>query len=147
MNLKNTQPEPAKETTRWTALLRSKRSRNQMHYFSRTKETRHARVGSDFSASGACVQSCKHHVWAFGSSSDDAVSICKINPAPAAAFFHNKIREVIWKYNEQVFNCSCMLFESVGILCRHIIRMLRGARISELPMQFITKRWTKNCKR
>ena len=59
----------------------------------------------------------------------------------------NKVREVIWKYNEQVFNCSCMLFESVGILCRHIIRMLRGARISELPMQFITKRWTKNCKR
>ena len=45
-------------------------------------------TGSNFSASGACVQSCKHRVWAFGSSSDDAVSICKINPAPAAAFFH-----------------------------------------------------------
>jgi hypothetical protein len=43
--------------------------------------------------------------------------------------------------------CSCMLFESIGIPRRHIICLFRGARISELPQQYITQRWTKNCRR
>jgi hypothetical protein len=42
---------------------------------------------------------------------------------------------------------ACMLFESIGIPCHHIIHVFRGARISELPIQYITNRWTKNCKR
>ncbi|PUZ72022.1 hypothetical protein GQ55_2G360100 [Panicum hallii var. hallii] len=56
-------------------------------------------------------------------------------------------REVIFFNADQVHKCSCMLFESIGIPCRYIIRMLRSARISELSMHYITKRWTKNCKR
>ncbi|PUZ51039.1 hypothetical protein GQ55_6G134700 [Panicum hallii var. hallii] len=59
----------------------------------------------------------------------------------------NRIREVICFTTEQVHKCSCMLFESIVIPCRHIIWMLRCARIRELPMCYITNRWTKNCKR
>jgi hypothetical protein len=59
----------------------------------------------------------------------------------------NRIREVICFTTEQVHKCSYMLFESIGIPCRHIIRVLRCARIRELPMCYITNRWTKNCKR
>jgi zinc finger SWIM domain-containing protein 3 len=59
----------------------------------------------------------------------------------------NRPREVIFVNADQVHKCSCMLFEPIGIPCCHIIRMLRSARISELPMHYITKRWTKNCKR
>jgi hypothetical protein len=59
----------------------------------------------------------------------------------------HRVREVICFNIEQVYKCSCMLFQAIGIPCRHIIRMLRGERITELPMQYITKRWTNNCKR
>lgn len=59
----------------------------------------------------------------------------------------NRVREVICFDTDHVYKCSCMLFESIGIPCRHIIRMFRAARINELPMHFITRRWMKNCKR
>ena len=65
--------------------------------------------GSDFSASGACVQSCKHRVWAFGSSSDDAVSICKINPAPATVFFHKTPHTTIYDGNGMRIPISVIL--------------------------------------
>ncbi|XP_047073300.1 protein FAR1-RELATED SEQUENCE 5-like [Lolium rigidum] len=40
-----------------------------------------------------------------------------------------------------------MLFENKGIVCRHVIRVLRGAKINELPNFYILKRWEKMCKR
>ncbi|KAG2598759.1 hypothetical protein PVAP13_5KG398207 [Panicum virgatum] len=60
---------------------------------------------------------------------------------------YRRIREVICFSTEQIYKCSCMLFESIGIPCRHIIRMFRGARLNEIPQHYITKRWMKNCKR
>jgi hypothetical protein len=59
----------------------------------------------------------------------------------------HRVREVICFIVDQIYKCSCMLFESIGIPCRHIIRVFRGARIGELPLQYITQRWTKNSKR
>jgi hypothetical protein len=59
----------------------------------------------------------------------------------------NKVRELICFTPDLIYKCSCMLFESTGIPCRHIIRMLRAARINELPMHYVMKRWTRNCKR
>jgi hypothetical protein len=50
------------------------------------------------------------------------------------------VREVICFIADQIYKCSCMLFESIGIPCRHIIRVFRGARIGELPLQYITQR-------
>jgi hypothetical protein len=43
--------------------------------------------------------------------------------------------------------CSCKLFESHGILCCHIIQVLRAERQIELPDYYIMTRWQKRCKR
>ncbi|XP_017227949.1 protein FAR1-RELATED SEQUENCE 5-like [Daucus carota subsp. sativus] len=37
--------------------------------------------------------------------------------------------------------CACRKFESLGILCRHIIRYLYKMQRSEIPKQCITLRW------
>jgi hypothetical protein len=58
----------------------------------------------------------------------------------------NRVREVMC-FPDHIYKCSCKLFESIGIPCCHIIRMFRAARISKLPLEYITKRWMKNCKR
>jgi hypothetical protein len=39
-----------------------------------------------------------------------------------------------------------MLFENFGIPCRHLIHMLRTAKLQELPAHYVLKRFTKNCK-
>ncbi|XP_044376455.1 protein FAR1-RELATED SEQUENCE 5 [Triticum aestivum] len=60
---------------------------------------------------------------------------------------YKKIREVCYDTKTMTAKCSCKLFESTGIICRHIIRVLRGAKINELPSSCVLKRWQKNCKR
>ncbi|XP_044400140.1 protein FAR1-RELATED SEQUENCE 5 [Triticum aestivum] len=59
----------------------------------------------------------------------------------------NKVREVRLETTTMIAKCSCKLFESKGIVCRHIIRVLRGAKINELPTFYVLKRWEKMCKR
>ncbi|KAM3276618.1 hypothetical protein ACQJBY_044809 [Aegilops geniculata] len=60
---------------------------------------------------------------------------------------YKKIREVSYDTISMTAKCSCKLFESNGIVCRHIIRVLRGAKINELPRIYVLKRWERNCKR
>ncbi|XP_044325979.1 uncharacterized protein [Triticum aestivum] len=60
---------------------------------------------------------------------------------------YKKIREVSYDTISMTAKCSCKLFESNGIMCRHIIRVLRGAKINELPRIYVLKRWERNCKR
>jgi hypothetical protein len=43
--------------------------------------------------------------------------------------------------------CSCKLYESYGIPCRHIIQVLRAEKQIEIPSIYIMKRWEKKCKR
>jgi hypothetical protein len=43
--------------------------------------------------------------------------------------------------------CSCKLYESYGIVCRHIIQVLRGEKKNEIPSIYIMKRWEKKYKR
>jgi hypothetical protein len=62
----------------------------------------------------------------------------------------NKIREVQCETSSMVAKCSCMLFESKGIPCRHIIWFLRAAKVENTDEQlrsYVLKRWEKNCKR
>ena len=59
---------------------------------------------------------------------------------------YKKIREVCYDTTSMSAKCSCKLFESKGIVCHHIIRVLRGAKINELPSLYILKRWQKICK-
>lgn len=59
----------------------------------------------------------------------------------------SKVREVVLNTTTMDAHCTCKLFKSHGIPCRHVILVLRGARIDELPSQFVMKRWTKMCKK
>jgi hypothetical protein len=62
----------------------------------------------------------------------------------------NKVREVQFDKSTMIAKCPCMLFESKGIPCRHIIRFLRAAKVektNEHLNSYVLKRWEKNCKR
>jgi hypothetical protein len=57
------------------------------------------------------------------------------------------VREVRFDSTTMIAKCSCKLFESKGILCRHIIRVFRASKINELPSIYVLRRWEKKCKR
>jgi zinc finger SWIM domain-containing protein 3 len=42
--------------------------------------------------------------------------------------------------------CSCKGFESVGIPCRHMLKVLDTRNIKDLPPQYVLKRWRKDAK-
>ncbi|WVZ52587.1 hypothetical protein U9M48_003635 [Paspalum notatum var. saurae] len=44
-------------------------------------------------------------------------------------------------------SCSCMLFQTHGIPCRHVIHILRSSNIDELLSIYILKRFRKDCKK
>lgn len=53
---------------------------------------------------------------------------------------------VAFNESEQVASCSCKMFESEGILCRHILAVFRATNMFVLPSHYILKRWTRNAK-
>ncbi|KAL5706547.1 aspartate transaminase [Ranunculus cassubicifolius] len=44
-------------------------------------------------------------------------------------------------------SCSCQYFESMGILCRHILKVFTETNIMLVPDVYLKKRWTKRAKR
>ncbi|KAG9441765.1 hypothetical protein H6P81_017619 [Aristolochia fimbriata] len=44
-------------------------------------------------------------------------------------------------------NCTCMMFESEGVPCRHILLVLRNEKVCLLPESLILKRWTRTITR
>ncbi|KAF1865247.1 hypothetical protein Lal_00004621 [Lupinus albus] len=55
----------------------------------------------------------------------------------------NKLREVVYQpSSNHVAQCSCKMFESEGMLCRHILFVLKGKGLSEIPKFYIVNRWT-----
>lgn len=54
-----------------------------------------------------------------------------------------RIREVQYNTFSKVLNCSCKLFESIGVLCSHIIIVLKAERYNEIPSNYVLHRWTK----
>lgn len=59
----------------------------------------------------------------------------------------SKVREVRCDTATMIANCSCKLFESHGIPCRHIIQVMRIENQQELPSFYMMERWQKRCKR
>jgi hypothetical protein len=50
-------------------------------------------------------------------------------------------------YNEScVVNCNCCLFESRGILCRHVISILISLDVTSLPEKYFLNRWRTDLK-
>jgi hypothetical protein len=54
---------------------------------------------------------------------------------------------VVQMTNSNMFGtCSCKFYESYGIPCCHVIQVLRGEKLSEIPSICIMKRWEKDVK-
>jgi hypothetical protein len=57
-----------------------------------------------------------------------------------------EIHTVYFNPDRSTVNCSCCLFESCGILCRHALRIFIIEGVRDLPKAYILKRWTKHAK-
>ncbi|XP_060669165.1 protein FAR1-RELATED SEQUENCE 5-like [Ziziphus jujuba] len=44
-------------------------------------------------------------------------------------------------------SCSCKLFESMGLLCCHALKVIDSKNFTCIPKQYIMKRWTKGAKK
>ncbi|XP_056685544.1 protein FAR1-RELATED SEQUENCE 5-like [Spinacia oleracea] len=56
---------------------------------------------------------------------------------------NGKMREVVYNSLSHVARCSCKMFQCEGIPCRHILCILKGKGLSEVPGYYILNRWTK----
>ncbi|KAK0584689.1 hypothetical protein LWI29_017131 [Acer saccharum] len=53
------------------------------------------------------------------------------------------------KFHSLTFDvsCSCKLFESMGMLCRHTLKVFDLKNLTSIPEHYILKRWTKDAKK
>ncbi|KAM0916628.1 hypothetical protein ACQ4PT_009995 [Festuca glaucescens] len=51
---------------------------------------------------------------------------------------------VTWNQREELISCSCQMFESSGILCRHTLRVLTTLNYFQIPDHYLPVRWHKN---
>ncbi|KAL0361050.1 UNVERIFIED_CONTAM: protein FAR1-RELATED SEQUENCE 7 [Sesamum radiatum] len=56
----------------------------------------------------------------------------------------SRVRMVMFDRQQEEIKCSCHKFESMGILCRHILKAFNYMNIRSIPEKYIKKRWTKN---
>lgn len=55
----------------------------------------------------------------------------------------SRLREVVYNVSDHNADCSCKMFQSGGIPCRHILCVVKGKNLNEIPSKFIVNRWTK----
>nr|GLL29872.1 protein FAR1-RELATED SEQUENCE 2-like [Ipomoea trifida] len=41
------------------------------------------------------------------------------------------------------FDCTCRMFQRIGLLCRHVFVLLKDSRVDIIPSQYIVARWTR----
>ncbi|XP_043687172.1 protein FAR1-RELATED SEQUENCE 5-like [Telopea speciosissima] len=58
----------------------------------------------------------------------------------------HRVYSVGFIFSEQRASCSCRMFESEGILCRHVLAVFKATNVFTLPPHYILKRWTRNSK-
>ncbi|XP_062014141.1 protein FAR1-RELATED SEQUENCE 5-like [Rosa rugosa] len=58
----------------------------------------------------------------------------------------NRISVVKLNSSDDTITCSCKMFESMGLLCRHALRVLNVRNFTKIPPQYILKRWKKDAK-
>ncbi|XP_058103097.1 protein FAR1-RELATED SEQUENCE 5-like isoform X2 [Magnolia sinica] len=73
---------------------------------------------------------------------DGAVNLYKV----AKFGEDHKACTVAFNISELMASCSCRMFESSGILCRHVLTVFRVVNVLSLPSHYIWKRWTRNAK-
>ncbi|XP_026460396.1 protein FAR1-RELATED SEQUENCE 9-like [Papaver somniferum] len=60
--------------------------------------------------------------------------------------YEHKFRTVIYDSSSKSAQCSCLLYEFAGYLCRHILRVFVVESVQNLPAQHVLRRWTKDAK-
>ncbi|KAM1650493.1 hypothetical protein ACFX1S_003261 [Malus domestica] len=60
---------------------------------------------------------------------------------------HTRVYLVQLNSSDGTVSCSCKMYESMGLLCRHALRVLNVKSWTEIPSQHILKRWTKDAKK
>ncbi|XP_073152453.1 protein FAR1-RELATED SEQUENCE 5-like [Henckelia pumila] len=56
---------------------------------------------------------------------------------------NSRVRHVIFNKETLEVNCSCKKFESVGILCKHILLIFNFMNLNFLPKPYLKERWMK----
>ncbi|KAL6227096.1 PREDICTED: protein FAR1-RELATED SEQUENCE 5-like isoform X1 [Fragaria vesca subsp. vesca] len=59
---------------------------------------------------------------------------------------HQRVYIIQYNSTTSTICCSCKLFESMGVLCRHALKVLDLKNITSIPAQYIVKRWTRGAK-
>ncbi|XP_073273325.1 protein FAR1-RELATED SEQUENCE 5-like [Primulina huaijiensis] len=59
---------------------------------------------------------------------------------------NSKVRHVLFNKETTEVKCSCQKFESMGILCKHILMVFNFMNVNYIPKPFLRKRWMKNAK-
>ncbi|XP_010678163.1 protein FAR-RED IMPAIRED RESPONSE 1-like [Beta vulgaris subsp. vulgaris] len=73
-----------------------------------------------------------------------------ITPLPlekhaSLVYTHNMFYKFQREFQNAIFNCVVYkMFESMGILCRHVLFVIKGKFLTEIPEQHILHRWTKD---
>ncbi|XP_059458348.1 protein FAR1-RELATED SEQUENCE 5-like [Corylus avellana] len=63
-----------------------------------------------------------------------------------ALYEKDKEYKVIFNRNNKIISCSCMKFETFGILCCHALKVFDLLDIKIIPDTYILKRWTREAK-
>ncbi|KAG6646712.1 hypothetical protein CIPAW_07G027200 [Carya illinoinensis] len=69
---------------------------------------------------------------------------CEVN---ADEFMKEVTHTVYFNEAECEVKCSCALFEMRGILCRHVLGIMRVNKVRSVPEKYILDRWRKDIKR
>ncbi|KAJ3675371.1 hypothetical protein LUZ60_004413 [Juncus effusus] len=62
----------------------------------------------------------------------------------AADVAEYRVYEVYYEPTQRVASCPCGLFQTKGILCRHILTVFKLQQIYEIPDRYIIDRWRKD---
>nr|XP_015649995.1 protein FAR1-RELATED SEQUENCE 5-like [Oryza sativa Japonica Group] len=54
---------------------------------------------------------------------------------------------VVYNTADMTITCSCRKYESIGILCKHALRVFNMNEVFTMPSQYILNRWTKYAKK
>jgi len=55
----------------------------------------------------------------------------------------DKMHEVVFDKVTLDIQCTCLLFEFRGIICRHYFPVLAQEEVKSLPPKYLLKRWSK----
>ncbi|XP_073062997.1 protein FAR1-RELATED SEQUENCE 5-like isoform X2 [Primulina eburnea] len=59
---------------------------------------------------------------------------------------NSRVRQVVFNKQNHEIKCSCSKFETMGILCKHVLTVFNSFDVTVLPNCYILKRWMKNIK-